>query len=125
VAEHLTSMMKVPITCPVKIVSTQRSVRRSEDLRNVFWIQTPVFENCERVLVLADDDELFADYPFKGLQNMIRFFGVYRDDALLERRIRQIQAYKGREFFKVRKGLLSHDATMHELLSFSGRGLYE
>lgn len=125
VAEHLTSMMKVPVSCPLKIVSTQRSVRRSEDLRNVFWIQTPLFEDCERALVLADDDELFADHPFKGLQNMIRFFGVNRDETQLESRIRQIQATKGREFFKVRKGLLSHDATMHELLSFSGRGLYE
>jgi hypothetical protein len=123
--EHMALMLDSPIECPLKIVLTERTASRTEDLRNTFWLQTDKFLKAESSLLLAEDDKLFTDSSINKMQKMLGFFSVKNDESLLEGRIRQIQVNKGQELFKVRQGLLNHDVTMHGLLSFSGRGLYE
>jgi len=75
--------------------------------------------------MLSAEDELFSDSSANGLQSLTGFLGMRLSGYLLERKIRRIQAQRARESFVVREGLLNHDTTMHSMLSFSGRGLYE
>ena len=125
VVQHMASILDAPVDCPIKVVFTQRSVSRSEDLRNVSWLKTDKFPQAESSLLLAEDDKIFTDTTVNMLQKFQGLINRKKDDVLLESRIRQIQVHKGKELFKVRQGLLNHDATMHGLLSFSGKGLYE
>lgn len=125
VLEYLTAMQQMSEQARLTFLVLQRSVRYSEDRRNVFWIQGPPFKNARRVQLLALDDELFSEFPVNRLKNMLGFYGSGRRARKLERRITQIQKNKAQALFTVRKQLLSHDTTMQGLLSFSGRGLYE
>ncbi len=125
VMDYLLPALPETIRNPVRIVVTQRSVRHLEDQRNLFWMQAQAFDDCETIVLLATDDELFAGFAVTGLQNLGRFLGARFSAYLMERWIRRNQVRKGRDLYKVRRNLLNYDASMQGLLSFSGRGLYE
>lgn len=125
VAEYQATALPASLSFPLGLISLQRSVRRSEDLRGLYWMQNGSLKACERSLILAMDDELFTETPLYGFQNMVRFSGRKIAAYLIERRIQRIQLIKARSLFQTRLQLLAHDETMQGLLSFSGRGLYE
>jgi len=123
--EHLAPLLSIPAEIPLTFIVLQRSSRYSEDRRNLYWMQSPPFENSVRVQLLALDDELFSESITRRLKNMVGFSGSGRRARNLEQRIAQLQKNKAKTLIAVRKQLLSHDTTMQGLLSFSGRGLYE
>jgi len=124
-AEHLVATLSQPSQSPVSIIVFGRSGRRSEDLRNMSWIADSVLRKCECSLMLSAEDDLFSDSSFKRLESVVRIASKSLGMNYLEGKIRRIHARRARESFAVRQGLLNHDTTMHSMLSFSGRGLYE
>ncbi|MCP3883601.1 MAG: hypothetical protein GY701_35145 [Sulfitobacter sp.] len=125
VMDYLLPIKSDVICCPVRIVVAQRSSRYSEDQRNLYWMQGQKFSDFKKTVLLALDDELFAGSSIDSRQNRYRIFGSRIGGYLLEQAILRIQITKGRELYKVRRDLLTYDANMQGLLSFSGRGLYE
>jgi preprotein translocase subunit SecA len=125
VMDYLVGAQGEVIRCPVRAVIAQRSMRICEDRRNLFWMRGQRYTDFRSTLLLAADDDLFEEIPIHGLLRGLRRVGIQSTGFLLERLIRRIQSEKGRALYRVRRDLLSHDASMQGLLSFSGRGIYE
>lgn len=112
-------------SCTLEIIVVQRSVRHSEDRRNLDWITASGFERPRRILVMSRDDELFEGAPPWALSRLARIMGTRVNATVLEWRIRRLQARRARGFSRIRRELLNYDTSMQGLLSISGRGLYE
>lgn len=114
-----------PVYCPVRILVTERSASRTTDRRNLFWMQAQSFEKADKTLLLAADDDLLNNSGAGRAQSVIESGGPRLAALLLERWIRRLQAAWGKEMYRVRRDLLTHETNMQGLLSFSGRGIYE
>src|SRR5690606_8322544 len=123
--DYLPPATRRPTRCALEIVVVQRSVRHSEDRRNLDWITASGFERPRRILVVSRDDELFEGAPPWVLARLARIMGSRLNAAVLEWRIRRLQARRGHGFYRIRRDLLNYDTSMQGLLSISGRGLYE
>ncbi len=111
------------VSCPLELVFAERSVRRCEDRRTVFGVlAAPLPWRGAQLLLCADDEVVgMPRWPLP----LLRMAGRRLTAFVLESRLRQVQARRGREFQQVRRDLLHYDSGMQGLLSVSGRGLYD
>lgn len=123
--DYLLPLDAGPVPCPVRILVAERSASRTADRRNLFWMQAQSFAAAETTLLLAADDELLTGSVGGAFQSLLDAAGTRVAARLLERRVRRAQAAWGREMYRMRRDLLTHETNMQGLLSFSGRGLYE
>ena len=123
--EYLVYDVDQQFDCPIQVLVVQRSIKYSEDVRNLNWLQLPSLIGAPKVLLLSNDDAIFEDISLRWIETIGKRFGLKFANNLFENKIRRIQSVKAHEFYKLRKSLMNHDVSMQGLLSFSGRGLYE